>query len=275
MPNVEVLSLSVNKIASLKDFAYCTNLKELYLRKNEVHDLDEVRFLRDLRELKILWLCDNPCAESAIYRTYVIRTLQFLEKLDNIDITPQERAMAMRMDEGEINRHMNGAGGARRPKQAPPQQQQQQPQPVRQQEVIENVRSRWQKPAEHPLERGVPVADEYGGGGGGGGMMGGGGGAPPASHHHHQPPPQTRPPQQQQHQPPHQHQHQHQPQHQQHHQPAHQPPPQTKPKPKSNKSSSSQKNILAAVLSLINEFNMESMEILHQELTERLQQANR
>lgn len=36
MPNVEVLSLSVNKIRSLQDFAYCSNLTELYLRKNEV-----------------------------------------------------------------------------------------------------------------------------------------------------------------------------------------------------------------------------------------------
>ena len=35
MPNVEVLSLSVNKISTLKDFSYCPALQELYLRKNE------------------------------------------------------------------------------------------------------------------------------------------------------------------------------------------------------------------------------------------------
>jgi Leucine-rich repeat (LRR) protein len=36
MPNIEVLSLSVNKITSLAAFANCTRLQELYLRKNEV-----------------------------------------------------------------------------------------------------------------------------------------------------------------------------------------------------------------------------------------------
>lgn len=39
MSNVEVLSLSVNKISSLKSFQYCTKLTELYLRKNSIHDL--------------------------------------------------------------------------------------------------------------------------------------------------------------------------------------------------------------------------------------------
>jgi Leucine-rich repeat (LRR) protein len=42
LSNVEVLSLSVNRIASLHFFAYCTKLQELYLRKNSVSNLDEV-----------------------------------------------------------------------------------------------------------------------------------------------------------------------------------------------------------------------------------------
>lgn len=33
MPNLEVLSLSVNKISTLADFAHCPKLRELYLRK--------------------------------------------------------------------------------------------------------------------------------------------------------------------------------------------------------------------------------------------------
>lgn len=39
MPNAEVLSLSVNKIASLQPFSLCPKLQELYLRKNEVGPL--------------------------------------------------------------------------------------------------------------------------------------------------------------------------------------------------------------------------------------------
>lgn len=34
MPSVQVLSLSLNKIKTLADFAYCPQLEELYLRKN-------------------------------------------------------------------------------------------------------------------------------------------------------------------------------------------------------------------------------------------------
>lgn len=46
MPNLEVVSLSVNRISGLKDFAKCPKLqvsysliKELYLRKNNIADL--------------------------------------------------------------------------------------------------------------------------------------------------------------------------------------------------------------------------------------------
>jgi Leucine-rich repeat (LRR) protein len=36
MPNLEVLSLSANKIISLQSFSHCAKLQELYLRKNAV-----------------------------------------------------------------------------------------------------------------------------------------------------------------------------------------------------------------------------------------------
>ena len=39
MPNIEICSLSLNKIVSLKDFSACKKLTELYLRKNLVKDL--------------------------------------------------------------------------------------------------------------------------------------------------------------------------------------------------------------------------------------------
>ena len=41
MPNVEIVSLSVNSICSLREFGNCKKLKELYLRKNNVTDLTE------------------------------------------------------------------------------------------------------------------------------------------------------------------------------------------------------------------------------------------
>ena len=46
LPNVEIVSLSLNKIASLKDFQTCYKLQELYLRKNLISELSEVRYLQ-------------------------------------------------------------------------------------------------------------------------------------------------------------------------------------------------------------------------------------
>mmetsp|Transcript_66115 Transcript_66115/g.91488 ORF Transcript_66115/g.91488 Transcript_66115/m.91488 type:complete len:104 (+) Transcript_66115:46-357(+) len=62
MPNIEICSLSLNKIKSLKVFASCQRLAELYLRKNLVHELQEIKYLAKCPGLKVLWLWDNPIA---------------------------------------------------------------------------------------------------------------------------------------------------------------------------------------------------------------------
>ncbi|KAB7498785.1 Protein C21orf2-like protein [Armadillidium nasatum] len=90
LPNVEVLSLSVNQISTLEDFQYCRNLQELYIRKNNINDINEVLYLQNIPKLKWLWLADNPCAEFDEYRLTVLRALPHLHKLDNIDVKPEE-----------------------------------------------------------------------------------------------------------------------------------------------------------------------------------------
>eukprot|EP01063_Lacrimia_lanifica_P021324 TRINITY_DN2862_c0_g1_i1.p2 TRINITY_DN2862_c0_g1~~TRINITY_DN2862_c0_g1_i1.p2 ORF type:complete len:204 (+),score=58.34 TRINITY_DN2862_c0_g1_i1:273-884(+) len=118
MPNLEVLCLSSNKITHLRDFKGLRNLTELYLRKNEIADLDEVQHLKGLPKLKILWLSDNPCAGSATYRAYVIRSLPQLEKLDNVDISEEEKRNSARMPQSgfegpEANYRRGGAPSPR------------------------------------------------------------------------------------------------------------------------------------------------------------------
>lgn len=39
MPNIEICSLSLNKIRSLRDFTHCKKMTELYLRKNCIENL--------------------------------------------------------------------------------------------------------------------------------------------------------------------------------------------------------------------------------------------
>ncbi|CAH0688505.1 unnamed protein product [Chilo suppressalis] len=96
MPNVEVLALSINKIRTLGDFAGCRRLRELYVRKNEIRDLHEIRHLRQLPELTSLWLDENPCTQHPEYRMTVLRNLPNLEKLDNVPVHPEEVQDAMR-----------------------------------------------------------------------------------------------------------------------------------------------------------------------------------
>ena len=98
MPNVEVLSLSVNKIASLKEFSNCPKLQELYLRKNNITDLTEIRYLTNLPSLRVLWLWDNPCSEVSNYREMVIKVLPNLIKLDNNAVTTEEKSIAAKLN---------------------------------------------------------------------------------------------------------------------------------------------------------------------------------
>ena len=91
MPNIEICSLSLNKINSLKDFAPLKKLAKLYLRKNMIADLTEAKFLTYCPNLKVLWLQDNPIAEHPLYRQYIIKLLPNLIKLDSAAITMEER----------------------------------------------------------------------------------------------------------------------------------------------------------------------------------------
>lgn len=89
MPIVEVLSLSINDISSLRDFAYCKKLQELYLRKNRICDLNEIFYLKELSNLRKLSLVENPCAEHKNYRYTVLKALPHLQLLDNIAVTTE------------------------------------------------------------------------------------------------------------------------------------------------------------------------------------------
>uniref|UniRef100_A0A8D8BBM1 Protein C21orf2 homolog n=1 Tax=Culex pipiens TaxID=7175 RepID=A0A8D8BBM1_CULPI len=98
MRGVEVLAFSVNRISTLADFENCINLQELYLRKNNLTEIDELMYLQNLPKLKNLWLEENPLVDSAgpNYRQIVLRALPNLKKLDNVDVTPEEVSEAMR-----------------------------------------------------------------------------------------------------------------------------------------------------------------------------------
>ena len=102
MPSLEVVSLSVNKIRTLRPFANLQNLRELYLRRNLISNLNEIKYLTDCQNLSVLWLSENPICDNPNYRAVVICVLPQLQKLDDIAITDSEREKAEKKISGNF-----------------------------------------------------------------------------------------------------------------------------------------------------------------------------
>uniref|UniRef100_A0A8R1Y2P8 U2A'/phosphoprotein 32 family A C-terminal domain-containing protein n=1 Tax=Onchocerca volvulus TaxID=6282 RepID=A0A8R1Y2P8_ONCVO len=90
MINLQILSLSMNRVKYLKPLENCMLLEELYLRKNEISSLSELEHLKDLKLLKILWIDENPCTADNKYRAKVLRILPNLARLDDKPVTIDE-----------------------------------------------------------------------------------------------------------------------------------------------------------------------------------------
>nr|XP_014427815.1 protein C21orf2 isoform X2 [Pelodiscus sinensis]XP_025039289.1 protein C21orf2 isoform X1 [Pelodiscus sinensis] len=97
LPNIEVITFSVNGISSLAPISHCQHLTELYLRKNSIPSLDELFHLKGLPRLRVLWLAENPCCglDPHRYRMTVLRNLPSLQKLDNQAVTEEELSQAL------------------------------------------------------------------------------------------------------------------------------------------------------------------------------------
>ena len=102
MISLEIVSLSVNKIKTLKPFENLQNLKKLYLRNNLISNLNEVQYLTNCNFLEILWLKENPICDEPNYRPFVICILPQIQNLDEIEITVEERDKALKKLSGNL-----------------------------------------------------------------------------------------------------------------------------------------------------------------------------
>ena len=102
MPALEIVSLSVNKIRTLAPFANLQNLRELYLRRNLIANLNEIKHLTNCENLTVLWLSENPICDNPNYRAVIICILPQLQKLDDIPITDEERDKAEKKLSGNL-----------------------------------------------------------------------------------------------------------------------------------------------------------------------------
>ena len=107
MPSLEVVSLNVNRIKTLSPFSNLRYLRELYLRRNLISNINEIKNLINCENLSVLCLGENPISENQNYRAIVICILTQLKKLDNITITNEERIRAEKKIKGNLEEEDN------------------------------------------------------------------------------------------------------------------------------------------------------------------------
>ena len=101
MVSLTSVTFSKNQIKSLKDFQYLLKLKQLSLKDNLINDFGELKYLTSCTQLRELWLEQNPISSKPGYRYMVIRYLPFLSKLDNIEISDEDREGASQIESFE------------------------------------------------------------------------------------------------------------------------------------------------------------------------------
>ena len=84
------LSISFNKIMSLKFVSKLTSLIELYASFNQIRNLRDIFHLKQLNSLLILDLWSNSMCSDPKYRLFLIYNLKFLKSLDGSLIEQNE-----------------------------------------------------------------------------------------------------------------------------------------------------------------------------------------
>ena len=108
MPKIEVLSLSSNQISSLSPLTNCLNVREIYLRNNNIDSFKELSHLKNLMNLKVLWLEGNPICNDIYYREKVFNILPQVIFLDNKKrIIKRERINNRKRNQSEQKQRKN------------------------------------------------------------------------------------------------------------------------------------------------------------------------
>ncbi len=102
MIKLEYLSLSSNNISSLSPLSNCIHLREIYLRNNKIKSFEELKHLRPLFNLRVLWLEGNPICDDDFYRKKVLNILPQIISLDNKNrILKRERVNVKKRHQSE------------------------------------------------------------------------------------------------------------------------------------------------------------------------------
>lgn len=83
--NLTQLYLQNNTVSSLKRLGKCVKLQVLDISMNMLSMLNDLDPLRELSALRRIALFGNPVCKIRGYGSYVTKTLDFLQRIDNIE----------------------------------------------------------------------------------------------------------------------------------------------------------------------------------------------
>lgn len=101
LPNLQNLNLAMNLIEKVGHrLKGLKMLKELNLSGNKINDVEEIRPLREMTHLKVLYFFDphygeNPICKIYNYQTYMLFNFDFLDKFDSLSINDDSKKSAV------------------------------------------------------------------------------------------------------------------------------------------------------------------------------------
>ena len=106
LPSLQVFLCDNNYLKNINGFEKFTSVQSLSFENNKIPDFNSLEKLSLLENLKDLSIVNNPVTKSINYRNIMIRMFSNLLKLDNKEITNEDRemlAMEMQMDDNDYN----------------------------------------------------------------------------------------------------------------------------------------------------------------------------
>uniref|UniRef100_A0A3Q3AVQ0 Leucine-rich repeats and guanylate kinase domain containing n=1 Tax=Kryptolebias marmoratus TaxID=37003 RepID=A0A3Q3AVQ0_KRYMA len=95
--NLQILDLSLNRITSLSGLQNLHLLGSINLEKNQITEIQELRYIHNLLLLEDLNLQENPVQEEPEYRLAVIFGVQHLTVLDQVKVSAEEKVTSVNM----------------------------------------------------------------------------------------------------------------------------------------------------------------------------------
>lgn len=99
--NLQILNLAMNLIEHVGNrLKSLQNLREVNLSGNRINNVEEIRPLREMTNLKVLYFFDphygeNPLCKIYNYQTYMLFNFDFLDRFDSLVINDESRKSAV------------------------------------------------------------------------------------------------------------------------------------------------------------------------------------